>query len=263
MSLILKNHTGNISILYHKHLPLIRTGEFDFFRCVEFNNSMYGKTVSELHAGNLRLSRTDNRYSNLFPGQKLSYWADSPETAKAEIKHWGAKNNIITFWSYDDGSSFCPTVFPKKELEIIDGTKLGFNDILKKLERKEQLKEYEKDLIVQIAEEEPDCLLYESEARKGSYNYLFFEHGFKKLSLREVRLNLNENKSKNHNTIACAISCDYSPILESYGNMFLPIAKIGKDRNYCKSDEFSLRRDVMIYNIQDICEKVKKQHDKT
>ncbi len=60
------NHTGNISILKHKSLPLVMTGEFDFYRCIQFSDNLYGKTVSELHAGNLRLSRSDNRYSNLF-----------------------------------------------------------------------------------------------------------------------------------------------------------------------------------------------------
>lgn len=63
-----------------------------------------GKTVSELHRGNLRVSRKDNRYSNIFPGQKLSYWADSPQTARAEVKKWEAGNDLLTFWAYDDGS---------------------------------------------------------------------------------------------------------------------------------------------------------------
>lgn len=244
MALDLKNHTGNLSILTHRSLPLIRTGEFDFFRCVEFNESMYDKTISELHAGNLRLSRTDNRYSNLFPGQRLSYWADSPETAKAEIKHWGAKNNIITFWAYDDGSSTFPTVYPRKELEIIDGTQVCFNSILKKLEKNERLTAAEQDLIDRIAEEEPDCLLYESEACKGSKNFLFFEHGFKKLSLKRVSLKLNDLKGRNGNLVECATACDYSPILESYGKTFLPIAKLGKNDSYLNSDEYILRKQV-------------------
>ena len=84
MPLVLKNHTGNMSILKHNTLPMIKTGEFDFYRCIQFSENLYGKTVSELHAGNLRLMRSDKRYSNLFPGQKLSYWADSPDTAMAE-----------------------------------------------------------------------------------------------------------------------------------------------------------------------------------
>lgn len=244
MDLKLKNHTGNISILYHKTLPMIRTGEFDFYRCVEFNKSMYGKTVSELHAGNLRLSRTDNRYSNLFIGQKLSYWADSPETAEAEIKRWGANNNFMTFWAYDDGSSTYPTVYPRKELEIVVGTEMGFNDILKKLEKHERLTGSEQGFIDLIAEEEPDCLLYESEAYKGGMNYLFFEHGFKKLSLRKVKLKLDDSNGTYSNEIVCADSCDYTPYLEAYGQMFFPFAEIGQNDCYLYSDEYLLRKQV-------------------
>lgn len=91
------NHTGNLSILKHKSMPMVMTGEFDFYRCIPFSDKLYGKTVSELHAGNLRLSRSDNRYSNLFPGQRLSYWADSPETARAEAKRWGANNTMYLY----------------------------------------------------------------------------------------------------------------------------------------------------------------------
>lgn len=249
MAITFFNHTGNLSILKHKTLPMVMTGEFDFYRCIEFKPNMYEKTVSELHKGNLRLSRIDNRYSNLFPGQKLSYWADSPETSRAEIKRWGAGNNILTFWAYDDGSSFIPTVYPCKELQIIDGTQFEFNKILKKLEKHEDLTKVERDLIDDIAFQEPDCLAYESEARKGSMNFLFFEHGFKKLSLREVRLRLGDEKGKNHNRIVCADSGDYSPNLYSYGNTFLPIARIGKDKNYSETEEFKLRFQVYIDTI--------------
>ncbi len=260
MGLTFINHTGNLSVLKHRTLPMIMTGEFDFFRCIEFDPSMYGKTVSELHAGNLRLSRTDNRYSNLFRGQKLSYWADSPETSRAEIKRWGSGNNIITFWAYDDGSSFIPTVYPRKELQIIDGTQLEFNKILKKLEKHERITKGERELIDEIAYQEPDCLAYESEARKGSMNFLFFEHGFKKLSLREVRLRLGDEKGKNHNRIICADTSDYSPKLYSYGDMFLPIARIGKDEQYNETDEFKLRLQVYMDEIQRIVDERPKKN---
>ena len=246
MPLVMKNHTGNLSILKHTTLPMIKTGEFDFYRCVPFKDNLYGKTVSELHAGNLRLSRTDNRYSNLFPGQKLSYWADSPATARAEAKKWGAKNNLLTFWAYEDGSSFIPTVYPSLELQIIDGTQIEFNRILKKLERDEKLTKSERDLIDEIACQEPDCLAYESEALKGGTNFLFFEHGFRKLSIREVWLRLGETKSKNHNKIVCATSSDYTPHLASYGKMFCPIARIEKSKTYMDSDEYQLRLQVVL-----------------
>ena len=38
----------------HRDLPLIDADEFIFYRLVNFSENMYGKTVSELHAGNLR-----------------------------------------------------------------------------------------------------------------------------------------------------------------------------------------------------------------
>lgn len=250
MPLNMTNHTGNMSILMHKTLPMIKTGEFDFFRCVQFDESFYGKTISSLHSGNLRLSRKDNRYSNLFPGQKLSYWADSPETAKAEAKKWGANKNLITFWAYDDGSSFIPTVFPAQELQIIDGTQVEFNKILKKLEKNEKLSKEDYELIDAIAYQEPDCLAYESEARPGGINYLFFEHGFRKLSLREVRLNLGELKWKNRAKIVCSTSCDYTPCLSAYGEMFMPLAKVKMDLNYLSSDEYALRFDVIHHKVK-------------
>jgi hypothetical protein len=80
------------------------------------------------------VSKRDNRYSNLFPGQKLSYWADCPQTARTEIKKWGSSNNILTFWAYDDGSSFIPTIYPAENIRIIDGVHFGFDKILKKAE---------------------------------------------------------------------------------------------------------------------------------
>lgn len=38
----------------YEGLHLIDADEFIFYRFVNFNEGMYGKTVSELHAGNLR-----------------------------------------------------------------------------------------------------------------------------------------------------------------------------------------------------------------
>ena len=252
MPLYMKNHTCHMSILKHDSLPMIKTGEFDFFRCIQFEEHLYGKTVSELHAGNLRLSRKDNRYSNLFPGQKLSYWADSPATAKAEAIKWGSNKNLLIFWAYDDGSSFIPTVYPAQELQIIDGTQIEFNKILKKLENNEKLSKDDYELIDAIAYQEPDCLAYESEARNGGINYLFFEHGFRKLSLREIRLTLGELKWKNRAKIVCATSSDYTPCLSAYGEMFIPLTKIKKDPNYLNSDEYALRLDVIHHKIKRI-----------
>ena len=103
----------------------------------------------------MRVSRKDNRYSNIFPGQKLSYWADSPKTARAEVKKWGAGNNLLTFWAYDDGSSFIPTIYPAEYLRIIDGINFGFDIILKKIGKHEELTCNEKEFMdsVKVAKE--------------------------------------------------------------------------------------------------------------
>lgn len=87
-------------IYKHEQLSVYITDEFNFFRCVEFKADFYGKTASTLFNGNLRICSETNRYAKLFPNQKLSYWADSPDTARAEIKKHGAGSNILTFWAY-------------------------------------------------------------------------------------------------------------------------------------------------------------------
>lgn len=76
-------------IYKHEQLSVYITDEFNFFRCVEFKADFYGKTASTLFNGNLRICSETNRYAKLFPNQKLSYWADSPDTARAEIKSMG------------------------------------------------------------------------------------------------------------------------------------------------------------------------------
>lgn len=238
------NQYFGIDIWKHKDLPLIESHDFNFFRCIAFRDSYYGKTISELHTGNLRVSRKDNRYSQLFPGQRLSYWADSSQTARAEAKKWGVKNNLLTFWAYDDGSSFIPTVYPAEYLRIVDGIHFGFDKILKKVNDGLPLSHEEQSFIDRITYEEPDCLAYESEARKGGVCYLFFEHGFKKLSLREVSLRLGDAKGKNHATVPCAITSDFTPVLENYGCAFEPIAKVRLDKGYIDSKEYYLRRQV-------------------
>lgn len=243
MSDLFPNQDYYIPSSHHESLPLIETYEFDFFRGIEFCDAMYGKTVSQLHAGNLRLSRKENLYSNFIIGQKLSYWADSPDTVNAEMNKWKQKKDRILFWAYDDASSTFPTVYPKQHLLIVDGREFGFHKILKKLENHEDLKDSETELLDEIASYEPDCLAYKSVVRKDGVNFLFFEHGFRKLSLRQVRLKLGE-RNGNRNHIVCADTCDYAPYLERYGDMFLPIARIGHDPDYVKTDEYILRKQV-------------------
>ena len=244
MGELFPNQYYGMDIWKHQELPLLETHDFSFYRCIQFQESFYGKTVSELHGGNLRESRRDNRYSNLFPGQKLSYWADSPMTARAEVKKWGANKNLLTFWAYDDGSSFIPTVSPKDYLKIVDGIHFGFETILKKVGNNERLTEEERSFVNKIKDEKPDCLAYSSEAIETGTCFLFFENGFKKLSLREVRLRLGEESGKNHAAIQCAGSSDYIPSLKSYGRFFLPKARIGYDTSYEHTEEYILRKQI-------------------
>ena len=116
-------------IYKHINLPLYQTDEFNFFRCISFNKSFYGKTVSVLHAGNLREGTAENRYALLFGNRKLSYWADSLQTARAEIKYHNPGNNLISFWAYDDATSTFPMLDNNEKLIIVDSREIGFSDI--------------------------------------------------------------------------------------------------------------------------------------
>lgn len=230
----------------HESLPIYEAGVFDFFRFLPFDESFYGKSMMELHKGNLRMNKDGNRYSNIFPGQKVSYWSDSPQTARAEFTRWYETKNYIAFWAYDDGSSCIPTVYPPKPLHIIDGRERGFNDILIKRNNGIGLNREEQKTVDLIAYENPDCLVYESMQRKGGVNYMFFEKGFNKLSLRQVSLRLNSEKGKNHNTIICAEGSDYTPYLKGYCGMFLPKAKIKYDDGTANSDEIRAKLQVVV-----------------
>lgn len=232
------NHYWGREIYKHNYLPIYVTDEFDFFRCVEFNDTFYGKSVYKLNEGNLRSSNSNNRYSSLFPGQKLSYWADSIETAKKEIKKHGSSDNIITFYAYDDATSTFPIIDNSEPLIIIDGRDVKFHQILKKTEDQIALTKQEKEIIDDIIQLKPDCLAYDSFANPNGVNFLFFEKGFRKLSIKQVRLRLGNFPSKNSNRIVCAVSCDYIPSPKEYGKFFMPLAKIGSDEDYLKSEDF-------------------------
>jgi len=86
-------------------------------------------------------------------------------------------------------------------------------------------------------------------------NFLFFEKGFQKLSLREVRLRLGDKKGKNSNTVACAVTSDYCPIIKNYGFYFSPIAKTGINHTYTQSEEYKLRK-----KVQEELSKERKSH---
>lgn len=241
MSNLFSNQSLGRTIYKHRELPLYVTDEFDFYRCISFREDFYGKTVSELHAGNLRSGTPENRYSKLFPNERVSYWADSPQTSRAEVKYHNAGNNLLTFWAYDDATSTFPTIADREPLIIIDGRNLGFNKILHKIESDQELTNEESKLILQIASQFPDCLVYESLRRKGGLNFLFFEKGFHKLSIREVHLRLGDYKGKNTNCIVCAGTSDYSPYPKNYGLYFGSIAKEKMNPTYQETEEYRNR----------------------
>ncbi|MCI9405186.1 MAG: hypothetical protein HFJ21_03960 [Clostridia bacterium] len=248
MSELFPNQSYRRRFLQHSRLPIVITDEFDFYRCVSFDKSFYGKTVSELHSGNLRPNSPDNRYSALFPNRRVSYWADSPYTARAEIKYHNPSNNLLTFWAYDDATSTFPTLPVDEPLVIIDGLEFGFFEILDKFEKGYSLSKKEQLLIEDILSENPDCLAYESLRIIGGVNYLFFEKGFYKLAIREVRLRLGDFEGKNNNWICCAGTSDYAPYLKSYGEYFMPLARIMRDENYVYSSEYKMRKAIYSQN---------------
>lgn len=223
----------------HKDYPIYLTDEFDFYRCVEFNESFYGKTASELFNGNLRFCT--GRYSTLFPRQKISYWADSPETARAEIKKHGAGNDLLTFWAYDDATSFIPIMGFDEPLRILDGRKCGVQDLIDKIDGGQSLTDEEKAYMSGILFENIDAIAYDSHAKAEGENFIFLESGFKKLALRELRLRFGKKNGGNHTFIACADTCDYTPFPESYGEMFMPKCRVVSDPTYVASDEYRIR----------------------
>lgn len=83
-------------------------------------------------------------------------------------------------------------------------------------------------------------------------NFLFFEKGFRKLSIREVGLRLGDIKGKNSNRIVCANTCDYSPLLEGYGKFFYPLAKVNMDNQYMESQEYKNRLKVYEKSLKKI-----------
>lgn len=242
-------------IYKHEQLLVYITDEFNFFRCVEFKADFYGKTASTLFNGNLRICSETNRYAKLFPNQKLSYWADSPDTARAEIKKHGAGSNILTFWAYDDGASTFPILQNEELLTIIDGRKTGVQELIDKADKKIELSNSEQNYINDLMAQEPDCLAYDSHAKNGGENFIFFEKGFKKLALRQLQLRFSKNNGGNVNRIVCADTSDYIPFIESYGMCFQPKVRVKMDKSYLLSDEYLQRKEV----YEKFCQKVREQ----
>lgn len=254
MNGLFPNQDFGRAILKHKNLPLYKTDEFDFYRCICFNDSFYGKTISDLHRGNLRQATPENRYSRLFPNEKISYWADSPQTARAEVKYHNHANDLLTFWAYDDATSTFPTIENDEPLIIIDGRETEFHLILEKIEKGKTLTSDEERTVELIRKENPDCLAYTSLRNKCGVNFLFFEKGFKKLSIRQVGLRLGNHKGKNTNRIICADTCDYSPFLKEYGEYFSPLARVNMDIKYIESEEYKKRLGIYEKSLNNIKE---------
>lgn len=226
----------------HKKLPVYIADQFNFCRCVEFKIDFYGKTASCLFNGNLR--ECTGRYSKLFLNQKLSYWADSAATAEAEIKKHGAGDSMLTFWAYDDGTSTFPTLPDQSPLVIIDGRECGVQELIDKADNDISLTETEQAYMKSLLATKPDCLVFDSHAKEGGECYIFFEKGFRKLSLRDLQLRLSREygSRSNKNKIVCAGGCDYSPYVECYGEYFEPKVRIKMDKSYLKTDEYLMRK---------------------
>lgn len=243
-SMLFPNQSCFSEVYKHRKLPVYITEEFDFYRCVTFSEHFYGKTISELHHGNLRSNSGNGRYSKLFPNQKVSYWASSQKIAMKEVKKHNHSNNLITFHAYDDATSTFPTLGNSEPLIIIDGREIKFHKIIDKVECGEALSDMEKDILKKIEAEKPDCLAYKSVIDRSGVNFLFFEKGFHKLALRNVDLRLGDYKGKNTQHVRCALSSDYIPCIEAYGYSFERIAQKRMHPDYLLTEEYLGRKEV-------------------
>lgn len=124
----------------------------------------------------------------------------------------------ITFWAYDGGTSTFPALQNQEPLITIDGRKCGVQDLLDKADNGVQLTKAEQDYMAFLLAQEPDCLAFNSHAKKGGENYNWF---------------------------VCADTCDYSPHIESYEQYFMPKAKVAMDQAYLESNEYLLRKQIL------------------
>ena len=89
----------------------------------------------------------------------------------------------------------------------------------------------------EIMTEQPDAIVYNS-VIDGGENFIFFESGFDKLSLREVDLYLGDQKRVD---VVCAFGSDYSPSCEAYGHSFERIGCTKMHEDYLKTVEYKRR----------------------
>ena len=252
---VFKSQDYGRPVYKHIELPVYMADQFNFYRCIEFKSGFYGKTASDLFNGNLRVC--SGRYSKLFPNQKISYWADSPMTARAEIKSHGAGNDILTFWAYDDGTSTFPTLVDQSPLIILDGRKYGVQELIDKVDNAIPLSIREQHLLDDILAQEPDCLAYDSHARKGGENFIFFERGFRKLALRQLRLRFGRSCGGSHAQIVCADTSDYMPYVKNYGMYFEPKARVKMDESYLQTVEYLQRQQMFNDSLHRMREAIK------
>ena len=107
-----------------------------------------------------------------------------------------------------------------------------------------------------ILDQNPDCLAFDSHAQRGGENFIFFEKGFRKLALRQLKIRLGRKNGGIHNQIICADTSDYSPCIEAYGNYFMPKAKIVMNQAYLESSEYLFRKQILKESYQKICEAI-------
>lgn len=88
-------------------------------------------------------------------------------------------------------------------------------------------------------------MAFDFHAKRGGENFIFIEKGFQKLSLRQLGLRFGKRDGGNHNLIVCAGTCDYAPYIESYGQYFIPKAKVAMEQTYLQSNEYILRKQML------------------
>lgn len=244
--------------------PIFESLEWDFYRCVDigdlFNSFLYNKSIWRLFRDNLRLNNQDNtgRYSHLFEQDKISYWARSLDVARKEMKkHNNNSKNYIIFHAYDDTSSNSPKVKNSNTLKLIDGSDSNMSKILKKWDNKIELNNNEKKLIHRIITKDPDGLVYESIIAKDrreqeekrlkltqynsiipekNLNFIFFERGFNKLLLKDIKLYIGDGNNKKE--VQLAYGSDYIPLLKNYRLCFKYKAKLKEITNFEDSEDF-------------------------
>lgn len=132
----------------------------------------------------------------------------------------------------------------QEPLVIIDGRKNGAQEIIDKVDNDIPLSEAEKKYIADLLALEPDCLAFDSHAKKGGENFIFFEKGFQKLALRQLKLRFGKSEGGSCNQIVCADTSDYTPFVDSYGKYFVPKTKIKMDQSYLSTEEYLQRKQI-------------------